>query len=225
MGLGPLPANHDGRLRDAHKGETIWVIGSGPSLDYIDRGFFADKTCVCVNNVGWRLELDSFYTVTHYWLDAVNVAEARPDTTVICSTVDLGEGTREESNRYADLPNIRRFDTLPQQFDRFDPEAHWPEEPDRLIVGPTSLHMTMHFAHYLGAASIVLVGADCGRIDDATNFEGYAVGDNPFATWAEFLPRVANAIRARGTNVYSLNPFVNFALEGHHYGGPFCIIN
>jgi hypothetical protein len=42
--------------------------------------------------------------------------------------------------------------------------------------------------------------------------------------WAEHLPKVANQLRAEGVSVMSLNPFVNFALEGHRYDGP-CTIN
>jgi len=36
-------------LRDIHKGEEIWVIGSGPSLDDYPIDFFKDKICIGVN--------------------------------------------------------------------------------------------------------------------------------------------------------------------------------
>jgi hypothetical protein len=36
-------------LRGRHEGETIWVLGSGPSLNFIDPSFFADKTVVSTN--------------------------------------------------------------------------------------------------------------------------------------------------------------------------------
>jgi hypothetical protein len=85
--------------------------------------------------------------------------------------------------------------------------------------------MTMHFAAYLGAAHIVLVGADCGLLDNSSNFAGYGIGDNPFDVWQRTLTGVADQIRATGTSVHSLNPFVNFALEGHSFHGPTVNIN
>lgn len=38
-------------LRNKHKGEEIWVIGAGPSLDDYPIDFFEDKICLCVNMV------------------------------------------------------------------------------------------------------------------------------------------------------------------------------
>jgi hypothetical protein len=218
MGLGKV-------FRDKHRGETAYVIGSGASVDYIDPTFFAGKLCVCVNRVGFALGLESFYTVTHYHRDAMTVANGRPDLAVITPQADLGAGGPEAADRIPDEPNVYFFPTGAQRFGAFDVESDWPTEPDTLVAGPTSLHMTMHFAAYLGASSIVLVGADCGRIDDTSNFAGYSIGDNPFSVWDRTLPQVANKIRASGVGVYSLNPFVNFGLEGHQYRSPSVSIN
>lgn len=215
-------------LRDfanTHAGETIYVLGSGASLDYIAPGFFDDKTVVTTNLVGIRLSLPSFYTVTHYHRDAEIVADARPDLTVITPVLDLGRFGPEAAFRVPPQENVCFAPTNDQQFDGFSAARDWPTEPDTLVAGPTSLHMTMHFAQYLGAAHIILVGADCGTLGHKSNFEGYAVGDNPFAIWQRHIGEVAEQIRARGTSVHSLNPFVNFALEGTPFRGPTVQIN
>lgn len=219
-----LPPDRFG-FRDSRKGETIWVLGSGASLNYIDRSFWADKTCVAVNLVGVRLELESFYTVSHYHRDAMRVAAERPDLPVIAPVADLGAGGPGAADREPTEPNIYRFPTNLQLFGAFDPETNWPTDPDHLVAGPTSLHMTMHFAAYLGAAHLVLVGADCGTLGDRSNFDGYRPGDNPFPVWEKTLGGVANRIRETGVGVHSLNPFVNFALEGVPFRGPFVSIN
>jgi len=224
MGLTMLPETSQG-FKDAVPGSTIYVIGSGSSVDHIPRSFFADKFCVCVNRVGVTMALPSFITVTHYHRDAMMVAAARPDLPVIVPVADLGAGGPEAADREPTEPNIYRFETGPQMFGGFDAANDWPTEPDHLVVGPTSLHMTMHFAAYLGAAHLVLVGADCGLLDNSSNFSGYAIGDNPFDVWQRTLTGVADQIRATGTSVHSLNPFVNFALEGHSFHGPTVNIN
>lgn len=209
----------------AHAGATIWVVGSGASLDYIAPEFFSEKVCVAVNRVGITKPLAEFYTVTHYHRDAMIVAEARPDLPVITPQADLGAGGPEAADREPTQGNIHRFPTGPQLFGAFNPERHWPTDPDALVAGPTSLHMTMHFAHWLGAASIVLVGADCGTLDERSNFDGYSVGDNPFDVWSRTLPGVADQLRQRGTAVHSLNPFVNLQCEGVPYRSPRVNIN
>ena len=223
MGL-ELPTDRTD-FRDTHLGETIYVLGSGASLNYIPRAFFVDTVCVAVNLVGVTLDLPYYYTVSHYHRDAMTVANARPDLPVITPDADLGAGGPEAANREPDEPNIYKFPTNPQLFDRFDPAQHWPTDPNTLVAGPTSLHMTMHFAAYLGAAHLVLVGADCGTLGDNSNFDGYKKGDNPFEVWQRTLTKVADQIRARGTSVHSLNPFVNFALEGVPFRGPQVHIN
>lgn len=225
MGLGTMLPAKGTDFRDSLKGETVYVIGSGSSVDHIPREFFFDKLCVCVNNVGRTLKLPVYATVTHYHRDAIHAALARPDLPVIAPMTDLGAGGPEAADREPAERNIYRFNTGVQMFGGFIAERDWPTDPDTLVVGPTSLHMTMHFAAYTGAAHIVLVGADCGLLDGGSNFAGYKKGDNPFDVWQATLAGVADQIRATGTSVHSLNPFVNFALEGHSFHGPTVNIN
>lgn len=226
MGLTLTPADRRS-FRDAHAGQTIYALGSGATLDHIDPAFFADKITVCVNNVGAVYGLQSYYTVTHYHLDAVRNARQRPDLPVIAPEADLGAGGPEEYHGPPITdPNVYFFPTNPQKFGAFDPALHWPDDPEWLVAGPTSLHMTMDFARYLGARWIVLVGADCGLVDGRSNFGGYRVGDNPMPVWADTLPKVADELRRRyGVDVHSLNPWVNYGLEGHAYHSPTCRIN
>lgn len=221
MGL-TLPADVTG-LCDSRKGETAWVLGSGASLNYVPRWFWSDRLVVAVNFVGLRLELQEFYAVTHYHADAAQIAAERPDIPVIAPRVDQGGPAAIPVPPQA--PNIFYIDTNAQAYSQFDCAELWPKKPDTLIVGPTSLHMTMHFAAYLGARHIILAGADCGLLDGDSNFRGYSVGDNPMAVWERTLGDVANQLRAEGVSVMSLNPFVNFALEGHRFHGPTVNIN
>lgn len=221
MGLTLVPTAQD--WRNVHKGETLWVVGSGASVNRVSREFFNDKICIAVNLVGIVYGLQEFYTVTHYHVDAITVATKRPDLPVITPIQDLGG-----INQSPGLPtqsNVYRFVTGPQMYSAFNAERDWPMNEHELVIGPTSLHMAMHFAAYLGASTIVLVGADCGVLDDESNFNGYSPGDNPYGIWEANLGSVANQLRARGHNVHSLNPFVNFALEGVTFRGPTVQIN
>jgi hypothetical protein len=214
-------------FKGIHAGETIWVLGSGTTLDHVPASFFDDKTCVCVNNVGRIKGLSHYYTVTHYHSDAVIEGAARPDLPVIAPASALVSTTREAAciNETAKMGNVHRAPTAAQRFSAFNPVTDWPTDPDELVVGPTSLHMTMHFAQYLGAAHIVLVGADCGLLDGRANFTDYEAGDNPIPVWAHFLPLVADELRKRGTEVYSLNPFSWLGLDGHSFRSTGVVVN
>ena len=207
-----------------HAGETIYVVGSGATLDYVPRGFFDGKTVVCINRSGEALGLDEFYSVTHYHLDAHILADARPDLPVIVPMVEQGIGYPAKTR--PDQPNVFFVETNPQMYSQFDTAEHWPTHDDHLVCGPTSLHMGMHFAAYLGARFIVLAGADCGVLDDRDAVDGYAPGDpKPYPVWEQQLPKVARKLRSMGVGVVSLNPFVNLALEGHTFRGPTVTIN
>ena len=99
--------------------------------------------------------------------------------------------------------------------------------PDGLVVGSTSMHGAMHLAAHMGAANIIMVGADCGRIDGKFNHEGYTSGnletsdpDFWLARWETHLRQVKAYLCDRyDVNIYSLNPFLNMNLEGHEWRG------
>jgi phosphoribosylaminoimidazole carboxylase (NCAIR synthetase) len=74
--------------RDAHKGETVWVLGSGATLAHVDASFFDNKICVCVNYSGTTKGLRQFYTVSNHHDDAAAIADARPDLPVVTSLVE-----------------------------------------------------------------------------------------------------------------------------------------
>ena len=223
MGLEPRE-DRVARFKDIHKGETIYVIGSGASLNYIDPRLLVGHPVVTTNHIGLELGLTEFYAVSHYHIDAHIIAQAHPHIPVVVPQVDQG-GTQLAPTA-PEYPSVWAFPTNQQAYGNFHPEVHWPTEPDSLVVGPTSLHMTMHFAHYLGASVIMLMGADCGTVDGEENRTGHDRGiGSPWGVWANALPLVADRLRRMGTSVHSVNPWVNFGLEGHSYWSPTATVN
>jgi hypothetical protein len=78
----------------------------------------------------------------------------------------------------------------------------------------------MHLAAWLGASSIVLVGADCGVLDGKERIEGYPQGDNPWSIYNHHHKLMKDWLADKyGVGVYSLNPFINLNLEGHRFEG------
>jgi hypothetical protein len=206
----------------------MYVLGSGPSLTFIDPDFFTGKTVIATNRVGERLGLYDMHctvhTHSHYqWHDTYPLAEKYPQHQFWVPEGDQGHpGTPGRT----DLPNVTHYPHQPTRYD-FTVETAWPPDGG-LIVGSTSLHGSMHLACVLGARNVILVGADCGMIDQQANQDGYfsgnLVNDDTMmwlGRWEQHLRAVKHAlIEKYGVRIYSLNPFLNFNLEGHTWTGP-----
>jgi hypothetical protein len=61
---------------------------------------------------------------------------------------------------------------------------------------------------------------DCGELDRAGRVADYPGGHLHYAMWENALRSTAEKLRKDGLNVYSLNPFVTLALEGHTFYQP-----
>ena len=206
-------------LANKYGGEPIWVFGSGATLNFLDPAFFDDKVCVSTNFVGGKFGLNSYTTFTHYHADAELVAAERPDLLVVTVRRNFLTG-----HAWIDAPaNVVLYDGLFEPTGPlFDVDGkHWPDDPDSLVFGSSSLHGSMHLAAYMGASHIVLVGADCGQLDGEHRFAEYEqCGDQPWAIYERDLRAMKAKLFAEyGCPVYSLNPFVNPSLEGHTYTG------
>ncbi|HEY7823364.1 MAG TPA: hypothetical protein VIG24_11040 [Acidimicrobiia bacterium] len=196
-----------------HTGETVWVLGSGKTLDFVDRTFFDGKVVVATNN-SWRGKADHAYVCSNHWnVDA-------PGWMVVPEVEQVP--AQDAHGVRPDGPNVLLVPTIAQQYADFTPGRDWPEH-GRFVVGPTSLHLSMHWAVWMGAAHIVLVGADCGVIDGENNRVGYYAPVNNgqleqhahHRLWEAKLTEMASKIRSMGVSVHSLNPWTTFGLEGH----------
>ena len=210
-------------LRDAHQGADIYVIGSGGSLNYLDPGFFDGKITVGVNNVAARW-MPCTYGVTKYDEDARRVLEV-PGVKVVVPRNQLGNVRLATIE--IDSPDCYRFGHVMNRDERFDPARDWPTDPDHLVVSWSTITSAMHFAAYLGAANIIMVGHDCGQVGDQVNVSGYyganEGADAQLALVTQFEPqslKVKAQLQERyGVRVYSLNPFLNFNLDGVPFRG------
>lgn len=194
------------------------MLGSGPSLNYLDPQFFRDKLVVSTNYAAETIGVMADYAFTHYHSVAKDLQGIM--TTVV--TLERDTGTHQAWG-YDDFENIAFAgqDSYQAPGSAWNPLTTHPPKRGSLAYGSSSLHGAMHLAAHLGASSIVLVGADCGTIDDAHRVDGYPVdGHKPWALYNEHHKLMKDWLAAEyGVNVYSLNPFINLNLEGHRFDG------
>jgi len=209
--------------RGIHAGATIWVVAAGMTSTYISGEFFDGKVVVAINWAGQSLGLADFHTVTNHWDDAAVTAAAYPHLPVITSDREqMPDGW--VTGTVLDFPNVVMVPTVDQPYSGYSAAAHWPGG-DVFTLGPTSAHLAINWATFLGAAHIVLVGVDCGELDGDHHVAGYAGNLNGapvqvnYRLWESTLRDIAGRLRADGISVHSLNPFVSLALEDHTFTG------
>jgi len=204
-------------LRNRHQGDTVWVLGSGPSLNFLSPEFFHDKVTVSTNFSARVLGHDPDYAFSHYHQDA---AELLSDSGVVV-TIEKDTTTREPWR--GEKPD--HLVLAPIQYDEppgsgWNPlGAHKPEQ-GTIAYGSSSLHGAMHLAAIMGASFIMLVGADCGQIDGEDRVAGYPHGHKLWHLYNQHHKAMKDwLVDEYGVSVYSLNPFINLNLEGHKFGG------
>ena len=212
-------------FRNIHKNKDVYVLGSGATLNFIDPKFFSKKITVCVNEVGEVYLPTTKYVVTKYHPEAIKFAQQMPNVNVVVSRGSLG------GPHYPALPALKNLYTFNHNTNRdaaTSVTTDWPVEDDSLYVSWSSITSAMHFAAYLGAKNIIMVAHDCGELDDKSWVDGYV-----YDTWDKTKVEEAKernkqfeiqsiAVKTKlkelyGCNVYSLNPFINYNLEGVKY--------
>jgi hypothetical protein len=100
---------------------------------------------------------------------------------------------------------------------------------DKIAAKRSSTTSIMNIAAYMGAKNIITCGVDCGSIDGNIYFNGYTEKDwksggnsSGIKNWLSATDSLNIAIRDKickeyNCNIYSLNPFMNFKLDGHEF--------
>jgi hypothetical protein len=203
--------------------KDIYVLGSGPTLSHIKPRFFDGKTIIATNGAAERMGLYerdcTVYTHTHYHHTcAYPFAEKYPNHIFYAPEGDKGFAGKPDKL----MPNINFYPHPPTNYE-FDVNKSVSE--GGFIVGSTSIHGAMHIAAHMGATTMILVGADCGILSGEVNMTGYISGnlmvDEPrvwLDRWEEHLRMVKQWIQNRyDVDIHSINPFLNFNLEGHSW--------
>ena len=209
-------------IQNRHRGETAWVFGSGATMDYLSPEFFEDKLIVSANGGAHYFGVKPAYTFSHHheFASIPSLATKHPETVFVVNRQDYH--TKAVYSGAYDNVIVHDPKTEQNSHDRFDPfQRDRPAHAHQLVFGSSSVHGAMHLAAYVGASNIVLVGVDCGLLDDNANHNAYPhVTQRPFAVWNRHLALMRDWLRdTYGVNTYSLNPFVNLHLEGHKFGG------
>ena len=211
------------KFKNIHKGEDIYVIGSGPSCDFIDSSFLENKISVGTNQTYRKFNTDYIVRKEHSLL---KTTLDNSDSKVIVAKLNCDSGVPIDTKK--NINKLYYFDHL-INVSKIDLKAF--NKPNHLVVSDSTITSSMHFAYHLGAKNIILIGVDHGILDGQHTFKDYYknISETPWKNWGqykEWLNKLEKdtivlkeKLKSLGVNVYSINPFINFKLEGHVYKG------
>tara|TARA_A100001391_G_scaffold140690_1_gene98676 strand:+ start:488 stop:1165 length:678 start_codon:yes stop_codon:yes gene_type:complete len=216
------------KLKNIHKGEDIWVVLGGSSMDYIDSDFFKNKIVVGQNQVYKHYPCkyvvmkdcmeEPRFPRSIRRLDSMGIPLIFPEYYKgYCSNQ---KNKPEHTNAYVFKHNPRTDD--------FDTELKNLKD-DEIIVSKSSVTSLLHTTAYMGAKNIILCGHDCGTLDGNLYYDGYMEKDwissenwSGIRMWMSGIEYESQSVRKYlkdkfNCNIHSLNPFLNLGLEGHKY--------
>lgn len=213
-------------LKDVHKDEDIYIIASGKSLDFYPDDFFDGKILIGVNQAYKKIDCD--YLVrkeTKFLKDSLKTGSI-----VIVSEYDSGNlnsGDHKLNTNKINHENLYYFQHLDNLHEKIDVSVFG---TDKIVVSYSTITSAIHIAAYMGAKNIILVGHDCGTINNEMTFKGYydSIQDTPwknwdqYKTWLKFIENQTIIVkhevkRHYNANVVSLLPFVSLNLENNIY--------
>jgi hypothetical protein len=218
-------------LKDIHKDDDIWVLGSGPSMNFICNSFFENKTTIAVNEV-CKYVICNYVVVKDLSQDFEAVINNLSySIKVIASKHECGN-PHQSLNRF-NFPHYIFEHTSKIGRDRIPDE--WPdvnsivEFSDKIVVSFSTITSAIHIAAYMGAKNIIICGHDCGTIDGKCTIDGYYDNSKPipgnmdnYVKWLSNLENHTSIVSGKlkqvyGCNIHSINPFINMNLEGHRF--------
>ena len=209
-------------LKNAHRGEDIWVIASGASMDFVKPDFFTNKITVGVNQVNRRFDCDYIVAKDTPCFD--NLLKFRKKAKIVLSRYDCGDTGK----------SLNEVEHTHWVFDHLNNPINQAPDltvvgSDQLVVSYSTITSAIHLAAYLGARNIIVCGHDCGAINGAVNFKDYynkADVDQDFDIkyyhWLSKIEqqtiKVTEQIQENyEISVHSLNPFLSFNLDGNTF--------
>lgn len=218
---------HDKRLsvsllKGKHVGRTIYVLATGKSAEFVDPSFLENKIAIGVNEawlkfgryLTYNIRKESERSIDAY-ASGIPLIMSNHNCGVLAGSLNEIVGATTPYYIFEHDDNT----ILNPNYDVINPES------DLIVVSYSTITSALHVAAYMGAQDIIIIGHDCGSINGETRLTGLpsALGGEDFH-WrflGDIEPQTVE-VRERiqrefNCFVYSLNPWLNFGLEGNVY--------
>ena len=221
-------------FKNCHLEQDIYVVASGKSVDFISGSFFDNKIVIGINQVYKKIKCNYLVRKEAILIKEV-LANADKNTIHFISEGSLGNCQKKYIDETSNaLKNIDTTNVVLYKHNQNVSHSILTSLPpdDMLLVTWSTITTGIHLAAYMGAKNIILVGHDCGTINNECNFSGYHTNETYKISWKNGISdykiwlthiedttiRLKKLLKAKyGCYVCSLNPFINFNLENNVY--------
>jgi len=210
-------------------GDDLYILGSGYSMSFIDKSFF-DRKITIGANLMYRQFPIKYSVIKHKQFIEEAVEEGQ---IVIASKHDCGDIEHELNPLGANYYFTHKKGRFGELEENFIENINSIGKDDDIFVSYSTITSCIHLAAYMGAKNIIICGHDCGWLDDRSHIDGYQERlvdfyekeekfNEYYNGWFERIQNDTIRLKAKlkevyKCNIYSLNPFINFGLEGHTY--------
>ena len=168
-------SNNINNFKDIHLNEDIYVIGSGSSCNWIDNSFFEKKITIGINQVYKKYKTNYLIRKDPNLINE-SIRVSSNDTIIFISKGEFGHINNNKNKEY-----IQKHYNKSNKIIIFD-HNHNPSKnglkkeiinnlkEDNLLVSYSTITTGIYLAYYMGAKNIILVGHDCGTINNLSNF-------------------------------------------------------
>ena len=218
-------------FKNIHKGEDIYILASGKSVDFIDDTFFNNKIVIGVNQAYKKVECKYLLRKEVNMIKEIIDNNVKSIHFISCGNCGNNNNTNVKYIKNISYDKKDNIVLYPHIVNKISIPQNLPDK-DILITSYSTITTAIHLAAYMGASNIILIGHDCGSINNECNFTGYHTdktykiawknGKQDYVKWLKNIESHTIKLRSLikdkyGCNIYSLNPFINFGLEGNIY--------
>jgi hypothetical protein len=227
-------------FKNIHKGEDIYIICSGRSLDYMSMDFFENKIKVGINQAYKKVSCDYYVRKEAALLEKIfsQDYEKIKDSYFFVSRHDGGFAAGERTNKnlkivknnLSEYKNILIYETN-QNISRSKINPDFVQlSGDFFLATDSTITTGINIAAFMGAKNIILCGHDCVSINGEPNFLGYhsdesykikhAQGKLQYSRWLSGLEKQTREMKyilkkKYNINLLSINPFVSMKMGGN----------
>ena len=153
-------------LKNVHSGKDIWVLASGPSMNFVEPSFFENKLTIGVNQIVAYFRCD--YVVTKDPTGFEDIGRHLENGSLIVSKHRFGEVGRPET----EIDHSHYYFTHPRKIPIQQPDLECVGTDD-IVLSWSTITSAIHIAAYMGARNIIVCGHDCGTIDGDPTIKDY----------------------------------------------------
>lgn len=218
-------------FKNIHYNKDIYVIASGSSCNFIDKSFFSNKITIGVNQVYKKFDVN-YIVRKDYKLIHETIKNLKNNQILFISKGSEGNDNINNKllieKQYNNFNNIVVYDHNINKLD-INEKIIKNLTKNQLLTSHSTITTAIYLAWYMGAKNIILVGHDCGTINNKSNFDSYhndtsreQKNENDYIKWLNKIENQTIKLKKYlykyyNCNVHSINPFVSFRLEGNKF--------